>query len=207
MKKQIDIETWNRKEHFLFFSAFTEPFFGVTVEVDCTRAYAKAKEQGVSFFLYYLYRAMKAANGIANFRYRIIDGQVYEYDRIDASPTIERANGTFGFSYMDYSEDEDVFYRNATTEIERVQITDSLLPAVSGENVIHFSVLPWIKFTSMSHARSFASPDSCPKMSFGKMTETDGVKLMPVSIHVHHALVDGYHVGQLIEQFQQLLDE
>jgi chloramphenicol O-acetyltransferase type A len=73
--------------------------------------------------------------------------------------------------------------------------------------VIHFSSLPWIKFTSISHARSFSFPDSCPKISFGKISEVNGVKVMPVSIHVHHALMDGIHVGQFIEGFQKQLDK
>ena len=29
---------------------------------------------------------------------------------------------------------------------------------------------------------------------------------MPVSINVHHALMDGYHVGLFIEKFQKLLN-
>ena len=31
IEKIIDIATWNRKEHFEHFSAFDDPFFGVTV--------------------------------------------------------------------------------------------------------------------------------------------------------------------------------
>ncbi len=207
MKKLIDLDNWNRKEHFLFFSKFEEPFFGVTVKVDCTIAYQKAKEKGISFFLYYLYRALKAANEIENFRYRIIENQPYDFATINASPTINRPNGTFGFAYMDYFEDERQFYETALQEIENVRNSKSLLPAVSGENVIHFSAVPWLDFTSISHARSFSHPDSCPKISFGKMTENNRVKEIPVSIHVHHALMDGYHVGLFVEQFQNLLNE
>ena len=207
MKTLIDIENWKRKEHFHFFSKFTEPFFGVTVKVDCTKAYAKAKEKQVSFFLYYLFRALKTANGIDNFKYRIIDNQVYEFETVNASPTINRPNGTFGFAYMDYVENEEEFYQKALKEIETIQNTNSLLPAVSGENVIHFSAIPWLDFTSISHARNFSHPDSCPKISFGKMTEINGIKSMPISIHGHHALMDGYHVGQFIEQFQKLMNE
>ncbi|NRA48527.1 MAG: chloramphenicol acetyltransferase, partial [Phaeodactylibacter sp.] len=33
-----------------------------------------------------------------------------------------------------------------------------------------------------------------------------GRKTMPVSIHVHHALVDGFHVGLFLEAFQDLLN-
>lgn len=207
MKKLIDIESWSRKEHFLFFSQFSEPFFGVTTRVECTEAYTKAKEKQASFFLYYLYRALKAANEIDNFKYRIIENQAYEFETVNASPTINRPNGTFGFAYIDYIEDEATFYSKALNEIASVQQSNSLLPAVSGENVIHFSAIPWIDFTSISHARSFSHPDSCPKISFGKMTETNGIKSMPISIHVHHALMDGLHVGLFIDLFQTLMNE
>lgn len=206
MKALIDIDNWNRKEHFLFFSKFDEPFFGVTVKVDCTTAYKKAKEKGISFFLYYLYRALKGANEVENFRYRIIENQAYSFATVNASPTINRPDGTFGFAYLEYFEDEKLFYEKALQEIENVKSTKSLLPAVSGENVIHFSAIPWLDFTSISHARSFSYPDSCPKISFGKMTENNGVKEMPVSIHGHHALMDGYHVGMFVEKFQNLLN-
>ena len=207
MKKLIDIESWNRKEHFQFFSKFSEPFFGVTVRIDCTKAYAKSKEKQVSFFLYYLYRTMKAVNNIENFKYRIIDNQPFEFDVINVSPTINRSNGTFGFAYIDYLENEDEFYKNALKEIEITQNSTNLLPAISGENLIHFSAIPWIDFTSISHARNFSFPDSCPKISIGKMTEMNNIKSMPISIHGHHALMDGFHVGQFIEIFQNLMNE
>lgn len=206
MKQLIDMDNWARKDHFRFFNTFDEPFFGVTVNVDCTNAYAKSKELGVSFFLYYLHKALAAANAVEAFRYRISGDNVYLYDVVHASPTINRPNGTFGFSYMDYHEDFDAFISEAQKEIDRVQNSAGLVPAISGENVIHFSAIPWVDFTSLSHARSFSFRDSMPKISFGKVTEKDGVKSMPVSIHVHHGLMDGYHVGQFTDKFQELLN-
>jgi chloramphenicol O-acetyltransferase type A len=190
----------------LFFSKFEEPFFGVTVRLDCTNAYQNAKFTGSSFFLYYLHAALQAANSIEPFRYRIRDGQVLLYEKINASPTINRENGTFGFSYMDYFENFKEFEKYAKIEIEKVRNSTGLDPAGSGENVIHFSSIPWIDFTSLSHARSFSFPDSCPKISFGKVTESGEIKTMPVSIHVHHALIDGHDVGLFIEAFQKQLN-
>ena len=207
MKTLIDIQPWIRKEHYLFFSQFEEPFFGVTVNIDCTQAYNVSKQKGNSFFLYYLFRALKAANEIENFRYRIINKKVYLFEQINASPTINRPNGTFGFAYIDYNQDEKDFYTNALKEIERVQQSNDLMPAVSGENVIHFSAIPWIDFTALSHARSFSYPDSSPKISFGKITENNERKTMPISIHAHHGLMDGYQIGLFIEIFQKLMNE
>ncbi|RPD40881.1 chloramphenicol acetyltransferase [Chitinophaga barathri] len=205
MKQKIDLQQWPRRDHFNFFSKFEEPYFGICAEIDCTRAYDAAKAQGISFFLYYLYRSLKAANQVTPFRYRIADGEIWEYDAVHASPTINRPDGTFGFAYMDYLEDFAAFQASAQQEIEKVQQSTGLIPSVSGENVIHYSSIPWVKFTSLSHARSFSFKDSIPKISFGKMTEQSGQRSMPVSIHVHHALMDGYHVGQYLECFQELM--
>jgi chloramphenicol O-acetyltransferase type A len=207
MKTLIDVNGWNRKEHFRFFSQFEEPFFGVTVQIRCTNAYRAAKQKQQSFFLYYLYRALKAANQVENFRYRILDKNPYVFEQVNASPTISRPNGTFGFAYLDYENDEQTFYEKALPEIATVQQSEQLFPGVSGENVIHFSAVPWLDFTAISHARSFSFPDSSPKISFGKITEKNGEKTMPVSIHVHHALADGYHVGLFVEYFQTLMNE
>lgn len=199
------MQDWNRKDHFAFFKQFEEPFFGITVELDCTNTYEKAKATGASFFLSYLHHTLKAANQTEAFRYRILNDQVWVYDTIHASPTINRPDGSFGFSYMNYEEDFEAFARGAETEIQRVRQTTGLVPAVSGENVIHFSSLPWLSFTSISHARSFSFNDSIPKIAFGKAREINGRRMMSVSVHVHHALMDGFHVAEMLGRLENLL--
>jgi len=206
MKQKLDLNTWNRKEHFLFFKQMEEPFYGITTTIDCTKAYVKAKELGVSFFSYYLHKTLSAVNAIENFRYRIIEDEVYVFDVIDASATIMREDTTFGFSYMPYAENPIDFAQIVQTEIARIQTTTGVFTREYPENLIHFSALPWINFSSLSHARSFSWPDSCPKISFGKLTDESGKKTMPISFHVHHGLVDGYHVGLFLDALQQLMN-
>ncbi len=209
MKTVLDLENWNRKEHFLFFKQMEEPFFGLTVEIDCTKAYNTSKQLGTSFFVYYLHKTLVAVNTIEPFRYRIIDDTIYIYDTIDVSATIMRDDKTFGFSLIEYSPDFEVFATNTFEEIERIQNTTGLFTReFKDTNVIHFSTVPWVNFTSLSHARSFTFPDSCPKISFGKMMiGIDGKRTMSMSIHVHHGLMDGYHVGQFVDCFQELMNE
>lgn len=183
-----------------------EPFFGVTVPIDCTKAYAKAKELGVSFFTYYLHKTLVAVNATEAFRYRIIENEVYLFDQIDASATILREDKTFGFSLMVYSEDLTEFAEATKTEITRIQNTPGLITRDFSINLIHFSAVPWVNFTSYSHARSFTFPDSCPKISFGKMMDDNGKKTMQMAVHVHHALVDGYDVGLFVSSFEALMN-
>ena len=206
MKQKLDLNTWNRKEHFLFFKQMEEPFYGITTTIDCTKAYAKAKELGVSFFSYYLHKTLSAVNAIENFRYRIIEDEVYVFDVIDASATVMREDTTFGFSYMPYAENPIDFAQIVQNEIERIQTTTGVFTREYPENLIHFSALPWINFSSLSHARSFTWPDSCPKISYGKLLDENGKKTMPISVHVHHGLVDGYHVGLFLDTLQQLMN-
>lgn len=206
MKQKLPLDTWNRKEHFLFFKQMEEPFFGITTTIDCTKAYAKSKELGVTFFTYYLHKTLQAVNAIEPFRYRIIDDEVYIYDTIDVSATILRDDKTFGFSLMEYAEDLNEFAEITKKEIARVKAVTGLITRDFEINLIHFSALPWINFTSYSHARSFTFPDSCPKVSFGKMMDDNGKKTMAMAIHVHHGLIDGYHIGELINCFQELMN-
>ena len=118
MKQKLNLETWNRREHFLFFKQMEEPFFGITTTIDCTKAYSKSKEIGVSFFVYYLHKTLQAVNEIENFKYRIIDDEVFIFENIDASATIMRADKTFGFSYIEFSNDLSHFNEITLKEIE-----------------------------------------------------------------------------------------
>lgn len=207
MKTELDISTWNRKEHFEFFSKFEEPFFGITVDLDVTKAYEKSKRENFSFFLYYLYLASKTVNSIESFKYRIEGEKVFIYDQINASATISREDTTFGFSNIIHNDDLDIFLKNAENEIQRIRSGSGLMLEKVRLNEVHYSAIPWVNFTSLSHSRSFQKGDSCPKISFGKLSVKDGKRMMPVSIHVHHALMDGYHVGLFVEKFQNLLNQ
>lgn len=60
----IAIDNWNRKEHFEFFSKMANPYFGIVTEVECTNAFEKVKDLGVSFFTYYLHKSMVAVNNV-----------------------------------------------------------------------------------------------------------------------------------------------
>lgn len=207
MKQIIDLATWNRKEHFEFFSSFEEPFFGITTPIDMTIAYEKAKAMQIPFFVYYLHKTIAAVNQVENFRYRIEGKEVVLYDEIDASSTIMREDKTFGFSFMKFHSDVQVFTKIVETEIERIQVTSGLFTREFPENIIHFSAIPWINFTGLTHSRSFTLPDSCPKISWGKLIEENGKKIMSVAVTAHHGLVDGYHMGIFVEALQMELNK
>ncbi|MBP9196460.1 MAG: chloramphenicol acetyltransferase [Saprospiraceae bacterium] len=207
MYKKIDVEHWNRKELFYFFNTFEEPYFGITANLDVTIAYQKSKALQTSFFLYYLHKSLLAVNQLNSLKYRILENDVVQYDTIHSSATVNREDGTFGYSFMIFDSSYETFHQHAKSEIDRVRSSKNLFPERNGLDAIHYSSLPWLRFTSLSHVRRFAVKDSVPKISFGKMLDINGKKDMPCSIHVHHGLVDGKDVGDYFELFQELLNE
>ena len=209
MRTKLDLSSWNRKEHLDFFGGFDEPFFGITTSVDFTLGYQKIKDLGYPYFLFYLHKSLQAANAVEPFRYRIEQNEVYIYEKIHASPTIGRPDHTFGFSFMEYNKDFDIFQKNAQIEIDEVQKSTGLRHTNNAKRIdtIHYSSIPWYKFTGLTHARHFAFNDSIPKISFGKYTKEGSTLSLPVAVNVHHGLMDGYHVGEYLEEFQKLLNE
>jgi chloramphenicol O-acetyltransferase type A len=204
--KYLDIESWNRKQHFEHFSRLKDPYFAEVVDVDVSRAYQYAKEHSISFFALYLHACMKAINAVENLRYRIEDDKVVIHDAIHASVTIPREDNTFGFSFVHYAEDFVTFNENLEKEKERIVNSTDLFPAINTEDCVYASALPWYNFSSHKEPVS-GWKESVPKLAFGKYVQKEGRLMMPVSIAVNHALADGYHLGEFFKHFQAELDK
>ena len=143
--KVINVEQWNRKEHYEFFSKMDSPYFGITTEVDCSIAFDNAKKNSYSFFAAYLHKSMIAVNAVENLKLRIVDNQVVEYDQIHAGTTIGRKDGTFGFAFIPFSQDFDVFNTELQREIVEVQNSTGirLNNRELGKDLIRHSTFPW----------------------------------------------------------------
>ena len=203
----IDINTWKRKQHYDHFRTLKDPYFGVVFPVDVSKAYDFAKAHDVSFFGKYLHDCMKAINEIDELKLRIQDDTVVKFETINASATLMRSDQTFGFSYIEFDNELDLFLSHLISEKNRIETTGALFPLRNDLECIHCSAMPWVNFSGHKEPISGAL-DSVPKLAFSKIIkENDGKMMMNVSINVNHALVDGYHVGLFAEKFQHYLNK
>ena len=205
-RRKIELESWERRAVFEFFNGFTEPFHSVCLRVDCTETFRYAKLHGLSVFLSLVHRCLVSAHKVENFCTRIEGGSVWRYASIHGGSAVGRPNGTIGFAHYPFREDIHEFVREASVEVERVRLRHDLERS-PGMDLIRFSTLPWLDFTSLTHARDFSREDSAPRITFGKIAEADQRRTMPISISVHHALADGLHVAQFVEQLELHLRE
>lgn len=204
MKRTIDLDSWNRKEHFEFFSTFDDPFFGITASVDFTKNFRRCREEQKPFFLYSVHALLQCVNETEAFKLRIEGDRVVRYDAIHLSPTIGRDDGTFGFGFFEYDADFDRFRLHAEQEIARVKNGRGLSFSehAGREDLIRYSALPWFAFSEMKHAVSFGRGDSVPRISTGKLVHEGERRLLPISVTLHHALADGRDVAELFEKLE-----
>ncbi|MFZ6772577.1 CatA-like O-acetyltransferase [Undibacterium sp. SXout7W] len=205
MKKIINLAEWNRREHVEFFSQCSEPFHSVVVHLDCSAAYQHCKTYKKSFFLLYLHQILLAINATESMRYRIENGEVVDFDVIHANATIGRADHTFGFCPINFERDIEIFVSEAEPRMQAVRNSNGLCfnDECKRLDVIHFSAIPWMSFSSITHARRFDVNDSIPKISVGKIFQQADKWMMPVATFVHHGLADAYHIHQFLDHLQR----
>src|SRR6185436_1620516 len=209
MTKFLNLEKWNRREVFEFFLGFDKPYFNISTQLDVTQLLTTLPERrpNSSVSLAYHYFALRAANEIEPFRYRLKDGQVIVYDVIHGGTTVLLPNEIFTLAYFEYEPSFKKFMAGAEVAMKQAVSGDGAFRPNPRDDMIHFTTLPWVSFTSFSHARNWGREDSVPKIAFGKFMKVNGRTLLPFSVEVHHALMDGLHVGRYVARLEEALRE
>ena len=208
MPRYLDLDRWSRRAAFDFFRTFDSPFFNVTVRVDVGALVAATESAGVPFTPAATYLALRAANGTEPFRYRLDGDRVLVHDVVHGTATELAEGERLAFTYTDYAPTFDAYLGNVRAARQALKDTDGGPMDARPErtDLLYFSSLPWISFTAFSHAKRFDAQDSVPRVVFGRYERRDGRLEMPVSVEVHHALMDGLHVSHFFERLQALLD-
>lgn len=205
MYQKIDISTWERKQHYEIYRQFANARYDITLELDVTNLVKYVKENGLSFTLTMIHTIATCANEIDEFRMRIENGEPVLYDNIGLSFTyLNKDTNLMKNVVVDNDADVVEFNRKAKEAIEKQKV---YFTGALGNGIYQFSSIPWITYTHISHTFSGNKDYAVPVFDFGKFYEKNGLILMPFSIEVHHAFIDGYHLGVLVEKLQEMLNE
>lgn len=204
--KVIDLETWERKNHYTHFKALDYPHFSLCANVDITEFYRFIKENNRSFFVSFLYVSSKVANDIKEFRYRIRGDKVIVHDVVSPAFTIMTSKGVFSFCISDFVHNYNEFTTETSKKIELSKDVVNVTDEEEKDDVLYITSVPWVSFTNITHPIHMSPTDSVPRIAWGKYFEENGKIKLPLSIQAHHALVDGMHVGQYFNLIQDILN-
>ncbi len=203
--RNIDLEKWERREHYRFFRAMDYPHFNVCANLDLTAFDRFRKERELPFFASLLHLSARAVNSVEEFRYRIRGEKVAVHEIVSPAVTVLGKDETFGYCTIEYDPDPGRFLRRAAEVIAEARENPTIAEDPDRDDVIYYTSLPWISFTSMSHPLGLPA-DSIPRISWGKYFAAGDRVLLPYSVQVHHALADGLHVARHFTLLQSLLD-
>ena len=203
---EVDISAWPRRTTFEFFKDYKDPFFNFTANVDVTRLRLFCRENSLSFSIAALFYAQQAANSVPEFRFRMIGEKVVEFESVEATQTLLNPDETFSFCY--FQSRPNVFEYEAAGRIAREKYLGLRTFDVESDRIdlIYYSVIPWVSFTSFKHASSGDNRQTVPRVVFGRVFAAGDRELMPLSVEAHHAMMDGIHVGRFYERFQNAVD-
>jgi len=206
--KIIDITTWKRAEHYRFFQKADYPQYNICMNIDITNFLAATKKKKLPFYYAMTYAATEIANRVEEFRYRIRGEQVVLHDRTHPSFTdITPGSELFKLVTVDLEDSIEEFIQSAK-KISSSQ-TSLFTPGDNDkrDDVVYITCIPWISFTSLSHTMNLIKEDSIPRISWGKYFSEGERMLLPFSVQVNHALIDGIHVGKYVELLQEYLEK
>jgi len=194
---------WPRAEQFRFFRGFERPHYATTARVDVTEVMA-AKGRGVSPYRACLYAIAAGLHAVPELCMRFRGDIVMRHDRIDMSMPVPTAAGSFAYGYVPFEEDWPAFDQGAKARMEAAA-QGGLNPDAGSDAVAYVSCLPWLDYTGINNAMP-GREDCIPRVSWGKIVPKGDGFDMAMTLEVHHALVDGAHVGAYFAAVQAALD-
>ena len=201
--KEIDINTWYRKDYFLFYKSFTCSLFNLSIETDATVAFKYCKKNNISFFIFCLYAFLKAANEVPQFRHRLIGDKVFDTENLTATTPImlpNDENHQFTMVNCPYVDSFEEF--SAQTKNKIAHAKSGVTPDKDSqihEGLICLNCMPWFSFTGGAHA--FLDPhQTMTIINWGKIKENGNKLILPYFMQLNHMFIDGYHVGQFTER-------
>ena len=200
-KKELDIKLED-----LPFQDFLTSRYSMTVRVKSQSTYEYSKKNNLSFFNVTVACILEAINEIPEFKRRIIDDRVYEYDKVNAvSPIMQEDHTIKEIEILPPSEFESLTEFNSYIENKKEHIENNqFLVEPSLRDVLpicNLSCIPWINFDSMTNIIA-SSNQLMPVITWGK--QVDGK--IPISVTASHIFVFGYQFKLFYEKVEYYLN-
>lgn len=206
----IDLQTWPRGQMYYYFSKIAPTGYSMTVDLDATVMRSTLKAEGFKFFPAYLWLATNMVNRQTEFKVALSDDTLGYWEALTPLyASFHEDDKTISLMWTEYDDCFSTFYDNYLKNQHKyggnhgiLSQPDRMPPA----NSYTISSLPWIPFKHFSFHCYENKPYFFPTIEAGKMHESNGKTMFPLSLTVHHATTDGWHIKSFLEDLQYGMD-
>ncbi len=206
MFKPIDTSSWKRKPYFDHYFNQIRCTYSITVNIDITNVLSFKDRNKVKLYPLLIYVISKAVNKYEEFRTAINDrGEIGVWETLSPCYTVFHKNSeSFSNIWTEWNDDLNLFLSNFEQDSKRFGQIDRIdAKPNTPANVFPISSLPWTTFTGFNLNIFADGTYLLPIFTYGKYFKDGNRYLIPLSIQVHHAVCDGFHVSRLINEIQQ----
>lgn len=199
--KKIDFDLSNNP-----FINFHCSRYSMSSRINVKSAYEYSKVNDYSFFILSLACLIKAANSIPQFRRRIINEEVIEFDSVDGvTPIMDEEREIFREMRVPPLKEFSKWHDEVKDMMDEILSNrqngyEVAMEERDMDNIINFSCIPWVDFESITTC--IVDPHAIqPLVTWGKFNEDYE---MTVAITVNHIFVNGRELGYFYENAQKM---
>ncbi|RFA09055.1 chloramphenicol acetyltransferase CAT [Subtercola boreus] len=204
----IDLATWPRREHFVYYREQVPCSWSMTVEVDVTAFVEVLRASGRKTYIAQLWALASIVNRHDEFRMALTpDGDPATWPALHPSFTVFNPGlEIFAVLWAAYDPDFGAFHDAVAALLQEHRTANSLFPR--GEppaDVFDVSSLPRTSFSAL-HIQTRGGVDHLlPIFTLGRYVERDDRTFLPLALQVNHAAIDGFHASRFVSEFEALL--
>ena len=204
---KVDIDEWSRGTLFRFYIEKMRIVMSLTVDINVAPLITYTKKNGLKFYPAMIWVVSKVINSHDEFKYSWdTDGNLIRWDSISPSYTVfNRDDECFSKFVTEYTDDIFEFYQRTVDDQRKYQEERAII-GNQPQNFFDVSCLPWVKYTHFDVHVFEEGKFLAPVVTWGKYEVQNGNALMPLTMNIHHAVADGFHLSRFFNEVQELID-
>lgn len=207
--EKLDLNTWERASVYRRFMTDWRCVTDLTVDIDVTGFVQKLKERGLDFYPAMIWAVSAAVNARAELRMGLdAEGAPGVWDVVHPYYAhFFKEDEQFVKVVTEYDPDFSVFYARFQEDAARCKdrrgFPDDVPP-----NVFDVTCMPWTHYKTFNIHMLNGTNDLAPSVIWGKyQKDGSGRLMMPLTLLLHHAAGDGYHMARFISDTEYYLTQ
>ncbi len=204
---KVDIDEWSRGSLFQFYIEKMRIVMSLTVDINVAPLITYTKKNDLKFYPAMIWVVSKVINSHDEFKYSWdTDGNLIRWDSISPSYTVfNRDDECFSKFVTEYTDDIFEFYQRTVDDQRKYQEERAII-GNQPQNFFDVSCLPWVKYKHFDVHVFDEGKFLAPVLTWGKYEVQNGNALMPLTMNIHHAVADGFHLSRFFNEVQELID-
>lgn len=204
---KIDMNTWDRGRLFETYIKSMRVVMSMTADINAAPLLKLTKTYGLKFYPAMIWAVLKTVNARGEFKYGWGErGELIKWDFVSPSyAEFHKDDEKCTKTVTEYSGDLFDFHARFLEDRERYKNCRGFATE-QPPNFFDVSCLPWLRYRSFDMHVFDGGKFLAPVITWGKYEREGGRCLMPLTMNIHHAVADGFHLARFFLELQELIN-